>query len=116
MAYVPYMIIVLILMFHNTEQLAYILNKMQGIKEGSRTLLDNTMLVYGGGISDGDRHNHNDLPILLCGGGGGMIKTGRHVRYADKTPMSNLLITMLDRFGIPGETLGDSTGKLSQLF
>ena len=101
---------------YHVEQLAYILNKMQGIKEGSRTLLDNTMLVYGGGISDGDRHNHNDLPILLCGGGGGMIKTGRHIRYPDKTPMGNLLITMLDRFGVPGETLGDSTGKLSQLF
>ncbi|WP_394795902.1 DUF1552 domain-containing protein [Armatimonas sp.] len=101
---------------YHVEQLAYILNKMQSIKEGDKTLLDNTMLVYGGGISDGDRHNHNDLPLLLCGGGGGTIKSGRHVRYADKTPMSNLLITMLDRFGIPGETLGDSTGKLSQLF
>ena len=101
--------------FH-IEQLAYILTKMQSIKEGNKTLLDNTMLVYGGGISDGDRHNHNDLPLLLCGKGGGAIKTGRHVRYADKTPMNNLLITMLDRFGIPGETLGDATGKLQQLF
>jgi len=101
--------------FH-IEQLAYMLQKMQSIKEGGRTLLDNTMLVYGGGISDGDRHNHNDLPILLAGRGGGAIKTGRHVRYADHTPMSNLLITMLDRFGVPGETLGDSTGKLTQLF
>lgn len=101
--------------FH-VEQLAYMLTKMKSIKEGDKTLLDNTMLVYGGGISDGDRHNHNDLPILLCGGGGGVIKAGRHVRYPDRTPMSNLLITMLDRFGVPGETLGDSTGKLTQLF
>ena len=101
---------------YHIEQLAYILNKMKGIQEGDKTLLDNTMLVYGGGISDGNRHNHNDLPLLLCGKGGGAIKTGRHVKYPDKTPMSNLLVTMLDRFGIPGETLGDATGKLAQLF
>lgn len=101
---------------YHTEQLAYILTKMKNIKEGDKSLLDNTMLVYGGGISDGDRHNHNDLPILLCGKGGGAIKTGRHVKYPDRTPMSNLLVTMLDRFGVPGETIGDSSGKLAQLF
>uniref|UniRef100_UPI003751B0D2 DUF1552 domain-containing protein n=1 Tax=Armatimonas sp. TaxID=1872638 RepID=UPI003751B0D2 len=101
--------------FH-VEQLAYILGKMQSIKEGNRTLLDNTMLVYGGGISDGDRHNHDDLPLLLAGGGGGTIAGGRHIKYKNGTPMTNLLITMLDRFGVPGETLGDSTGKVQQLF
>ncbi|WP_394794750.1 DUF1552 domain-containing protein [Armatimonas sp.] len=101
--------------FH-VEQLSYILAKMQSIKEGDRTLLDNTMLVYGGGISDGDRHNHDDLPLLLAGGGGGTIAGGRHIKYKNGTPMTNLLITMLDRFGVPGETLGDSTGKVQQLF
>ncbi len=101
--------------FH-VEQLAYILGQMQNIKEGNRTLLDNTMLVYGGGISDGDRHNHDDLPLLLAGGGGGTIAGGRHIKYKNGTPMTNLLITMLDRFGVPGETLGDSTGKVQQLF
>lgn len=101
--------------FH-VEQLAYILNKMKNIKEGDRTLLDNTMLVYGGGISDGDRHNHDDLPLLIAGKAGGVMQTGRHIKYKNGTPMTNLLVTMLDRFGVPGETLGDSTGRIQQLF
>jgi hypothetical protein len=101
--------------FHVT-QLAYILEKMQSIKEGEGTLLDNSMVVYGGGISDGDAHNHNDLPVLLAGKGAGTIKTGRHVRYADNTPMNNLYLSMLDRVGVPADTLGDSTGRLQQLF
>ena len=101
--------------FH-VEQLAYILQKMQSVKEGNRTLLDNTMLVYGGGISDGDRHNHDDLPLLIAGGAGGTLKGGQHIKYKNGTPMTNLLVTMLDRFGVPGETLGDSTGKVQQLF
>jgi Protein of unknown function (DUF1552) len=101
---------------HHVEQLAYVLTKMKSIKEGDSTLLDNTMLVYGGGISDGDWHNHNNLPIILAGKGRGTIKTGRHIKYADQTPMNNLHLSMLDRMGVPGETLGDSTGKLGQLF
>lgn len=100
--------------FH-MEQLGYILEKMQSIKEPGGTLLDNTMLVYGGGISDGDRHNHDDLPILLAGRGGGTIKTGRHLRYQNGTPMSNLFLSMLDRMGVPAETIGDSTGRLQML-
>ncbi len=103
--------------FH-VEQLAYILQKMDSIKEGNGTLLDNTMLVYGGGISDGDRHNHDDLPIILAGGGNLGIKTNRHVAYQNETPMSNLFLTMFDRMGIPAETIGsvgDSTGRLQQV-
>jgi hypothetical protein len=100
--------------FH-VEQLAYILKKMQSVKEGDSTLLDNSMVVYGGGISDGNRHNHDDLPILLAGKGGGTIKTGRHVRYAQNTPLNNLYLSLLDRMGIPGETLGDANGKLQGL-
>jgi Protein of unknown function (DUF1552) len=101
--------------FHVT-QLAYLLEKMQSIREGEGTLLDNSMVVYGGGISDGDRHNHDELPILLAGKGAGTIKTGRHVRYAKDTPMSNLFLSLLDRIGVPAETIGDSTGRLQQLF
>lgn len=101
--------------FH-VEQLAYILKRMKAIEEPHGSLLDNTMLVYGGGISDGDRHNHDDLPILLAGRGAGTIQTGRHVRYANGTPMNNLFQSLLDRIGVPGETLGDATGKLDQLF
>src|SRR6185312_1290367 len=100
--------------FHTT-QLAYILEKMQSIKEPEGTLLDNTMFVYGAGISDGDRHNHDDLPILLAGKGGGTIKSGRHVRYQNGTPLTNLFLCMLDRMGVHADTLGDSTGRLEQL-
>ena len=98
------------------EQLAYILNRMQAIKEVDGTLLDNTMLVYGAGISDGDRHNHDELPILLCGGGAGKLKPGFHHKFPKNTPMNNLFLSLLDRMGVPLDTLGDSTGKLRELF
>ncbi|MEQ1823743.1 MAG: DUF1552 domain-containing protein [Fimbriimonadaceae bacterium] len=101
--------------FH-AEQLAYILNKMQGIKEFDRTLLDNSLICYGAGISDGDRHNHDNLPILMAGKAGGTLKTGRHLVYEPGTPMNNLFVSMLDRVGVKVEKLGDSTGKLRELF
>jgi hypothetical protein len=74
------------------------------------------MFVYGAGISDGDRHNHDDLPILLAGRGAGTIKAGHHKSYTDGTPMTNLFLSMLDRMGVPAEKIGDSTGKLDMLF
>jgi len=101
--------------FH-VQQLGYILDKMQSIKEGDGTLLDHSMVVYGGGISDGNRHNHDELPILVAGKGGGTIHTGRHTRYPRNTPLNNLYLSLLDRMGIPAETLGDSTGPLPGLF
>jgi hypothetical protein len=101
---------------HHAEQLAYVLERMKNIKEGDASLLDNTMLVYGGGIADGDWHNHDNLPIILAGKGAGTIKTGRHIKYKNGTPLNNLHLSMLDRMGVPAETLGDSTGKLQQLF
>lgn len=100
--------------FHVT-QLAYILNKMDSIKEGDRTLLDNSMIVYGAGICDGDRHNHDDLPLLLAGLGGGKIKSGQHLKFNSSTPMTNLFLSMADKMNIPVESIGDSTGKLIQL-
>jgi hypothetical protein len=101
--------------FH-VEQLSYVIGKMKSIKEPDGTLMDNTMLVYGGGISDPDRHNHDDLPILIAGKGGGTMKTGRHIKYKNGTPMTNLFLSMLDRVGVPAETIGDSTGRLTTLF
>lgn len=101
--------------FH-IEQLAYILKKMESIKEPTGTLLDNTLLVYGAGISDGDRHNHDNLPILLAGRGAGSLQSGRHLVYPNQTPMNNLFLSLLDRVGCPIEKLGDSTGKLQGLF
>lgn len=101
--------------FH-TEQLAYVLERMGSIKEAGGTLLDNTALVYGGGISDGDAHNHDNLPILVAGKAGGRIKQGKHITYATETPMTNLLLSVLDSVGVHAEKLGDSTGRLQQLF
>jgi hypothetical protein len=73
------------------------------------------MIVYGSGIGDGNRHNHDDLPVLLAGRGGGTIRTGRHIRYPIETPMANLFLSMLDRVGVPTPRLGDSTGRLSYM-
>jgi hypothetical protein len=100
--------------FHIT-QLAYFLEKLRSIKEGDGTLLDNCMIVYGAAISDGNRHNHDDLPILLAGGGGGTLHPGRHVKLEKETPMTNLYLSMLDRLNVPAERVGDSTGKLDDI-
>jgi hypothetical protein len=101
--------------FH-VEQLAYLLQKLKSTPDGDHgSLLDNSMICYGSAISDGDRHNNENLPILLAGGGGGQIDSGRHIRVAPETPMCNLYLSMLDRFGTPVDFVGDSTGKLSEL-
>ncbi len=100
--------------FHAT-QFAYFLDKLKSIQEGERTLLDNCMIVYGSGISDGNAHNHNNLPVLVAGRGGGTIQTGRHIRFDKETPLNNLYVSMLDRMGAPAEKVGDSTGKLVEL-
>ena len=100
--------------FH-VEQLAYFLERLKSVKEGDGTLLDHCMVVYGSAISDGNRHNNENLPIVLAGSGGGSIDTGRHVRYSTETPMCNLFRSLLDRMGASVETIGDSTGLLRQL-
>ena len=98
--------------FHMT-QFAYLLGKAaKRGGEGERTLLENSLILYGSGISDGDRHNHDDLPIVLAGGGGGTVRTGRHVRDDRETPISNLYLAMLQRQGVRTEKLGDSDGVL----
>ena len=100
--------------FH-IQQFAHLLERLKGIPEGEGTLLDHSMIVYGSGIGDGNRHNHDDLPILLCGRGRGTIKPGRHVVYEHGTPLNNLYLSMLDRVEARRESLGDSTGRLGQL-
>ena len=99
--------------FH-IEQFAYLLGKLKAIREGEHSVLDNTMIVYGSGISDGNRHNHDDLPVLLAGKGGGTLKPGRHIKYSPQ-PLNNLYLSMLDRVGAPIDRLGDSTGRLPKL-
>jgi len=100
--------------FH-IQQFAYLLGKLKSIPEGEGSLLDNCMIAYGSGNSDGNRHTHENLPILLAGKGGGSLKTGRHIRYSRETPVNNLWLAMLDRMGAPTESLGDSTGVLPRL-
>jgi hypothetical protein len=92
--------------------LAEFLQKLDAAKEGDGTLLHSAMIVYGSGLSDGDRHNHDDLPILLAGRGGGTILGGRHLRYPKETPLTNLYLAMLDRMGAVMPKFSDSTGEL----
>lgn len=93
----------------------YFLDRLSSIQEGERTLLDNSMIVYGSGIGDGNRHNHHDLPILLAGKGGGQIETGRHLSYRRDTPLTNLYLTMLNKMGIGAESFSDSTGLIKDI-
>jgi hypothetical protein len=100
---------------YHIRQLAYLLEKLKSVREGDGTLLDNCMIAYGSAIADGNAHSHHNLPILLAGKGGGTIRTGRHIRYGRETPLNNLWLAMLDRFGARANSLGDSTGILSNL-
>ncbi len=96
----------------HTEQFAYMLTKMREIKEGDGTLLDNSMVLFGCGMSDGNQHDPNNLPILLAGRAGGSIKPGRHIASEKNTPLCNLYVSMLDRMGCPVGSFGDSTRAL----
>lgn len=100
--------------FH-ARQFAYFLDKLKSVKEGDGTLLDNCMIVYGSGIGDGNRHNHDDLPVLLAGRGGGTITPGRHINAPPRTPLNNLYLSMLDRIGAPTDRFGDSTGRFDSI-
>ncbi|PYR21807.1 MAG: hypothetical protein DMF94_06745 [Acidobacteria bacterium] len=93
--------------------LAYLLGRLQATQDGDGTLLDHSMVLYGSAMGDGNQHNHYPLPIVLAGGASGRLKGGRHIRNAPETTMSNLLVAMLDKLGIPTEKFGDSTGMLS---
>ena len=100
---------------HHIEQLTYFLNKLQSTPDGDGSLLDHITILYGCGISDGNQHLHTNLPILVAGGGSGQIKGGRHIRYAEDTPLTNLQLTLLHKVGVKTESLGDSTGQLEHL-
>jgi hypothetical protein len=101
---------------HHVEQFAYFIERLKSIKEGDGTLLDHSLIAYGSGISDGDRHNHDDLPIVLAGNAGGTVKPGRHLKYPKETPVTNLWLSMIERAGATGaEKLGDSTGRLENI-
>lgn len=97
--------------FH-IEQLAYLLSKLKATKEGDSNLLKQSMIVYGSGIGDGNRHNHDELPILIAGNAGGKLISGRHLRFPKDTPLMNLYLAMFERMGCPAKKFGDSTGVL----
>ncbi len=100
---------------HHMELFSRMLQRMASIEDGDGSLLDNVMILYGSGISDGNRHNHDDLPVILAGGGGGGLRGGRHLKYGMKTPICNLYLEMLQRAGLPHQQFGDSTGLLGNL-
>jgi hypothetical protein len=95
------------------KMLAYYLDKLRETPDGDGSLLDHTLIMYGAALSDANLHLYTDLPVLLVGGGVNGIKGGQHIRYPARTPLTNLLVTMLDKAGVPNvEKIGDSTGKL----
>jgi hypothetical protein len=97
---------------YHVQLLAYFLEKMQATPDGDGSLLDHSLILYGGGMGDGNLHRHNDLPCLLAGSLNGQMKVGRHLSYPEDTPMTNLLVSVLDKSGVQTEKLGDSTGPL----
>jgi hypothetical protein len=86
--------------------------KLKNTPEGESNLLDQSMIVYGSGLSDGNVHTHDQLPTLLAGRGGGFLTPGRHIIYQRETPVTNLFLTMLHRVGVDPDHIGDSTGRL----
>ena len=94
------------------SQLAYFLDKLKSIKEGERTLLDNSLVLYGSALADANRHTHHDLPVVLAGSGGGRFETGRLLHYPEETPLNNLFLLMCHMAGAKLGSLGDSTGLL----
>ena len=97
---------------YHASLLGYFLDKLNAIKDGDGTLLDSSMIMYGGGLGNGNLHEHNKLPVLMAGGLGGKLKTGQYLNYPENTPMANLLLTVLDKVGAPVQKLGDSTGLI----
>src|SRR6266436_781915 len=99
----------------HAELFAYFLERLKSTKDGDGTLLDHSMVVYGSGLSDGNKHDHDNLPVVLAGRGGGSLKPGEHLIYPVGTPMTNLYFALLDRMGVRPDSIGDSTGKLDHL-
>ena len=97
---------------YHVTTLTHFFNKLKSTPDGDGTLLDHSLILYGSTLSDGNEHNHDPLPVILAGGASGRIKGGRHLKYAPHTPMSNLYLSLLDKFGVRQERFGDSTGAL----
>jgi hypothetical protein len=100
---------------YHVDTLAYFIRKLQSIADGDGTLLDHTTVLYGSGMSDGNTHNNFNVPVLVLGGRDRRIEGNRHLRYPKGTPLANLSLSLMLKFGVPAESFGDSTGKLELL-
>jgi hypothetical protein len=100
---------------HHVQLFSHVLERLKATPDGDGNLLDHSLLLYGSAMSNSNVHNHGPLPVLVAGGAAGRLKGGRHIKYPENTPMSNLLMTILDKAGIPQESVGDSTGFLSEV-
>jgi hypothetical protein len=97
---------------YHVRTFAYLLQKLQDTPDGDGTLLDHSMVMYGSGMSNSNQHDHKPLPIVLAGGARGRLAGGRHIKTAPETPLSNLLLSMLQKLGVPATSFGDSTGTV----
>jgi hypothetical protein len=97
---------------YHVEMLAYFLDKLRSTPEGDGNLLDHSLVLYGSSMSNGNQHDHDPLPILVAGGASGRLKGDRHIVTPAHTPMSNLMLSVLDTFGVHQDSFGDSTGVL----
>jgi len=100
---------------YHIKQFVYLLDKLKASRDGDGSLLDSSMIVYGSGLADGNSHQHHNLPTVLAGRARGTIRPGRHIRYPNETPITNLYLSMLDRLDVKVESIGDSTGRLEGL-
>ncbi len=100
---------------YHVQQFAAWIERLKSIEEGDGSLLDNSMIVYGAGLSDGNRHLHHDLPTMIVGKGGGTIKPGRRIVYRRETPLANLHLSLMDRMGVKNGSFADATGRLDDL-
>jgi hypothetical protein len=98
---------------HHVSLLTAFLDKLRATPDGDGTLLDHSLILYGSSLSDGNQHNFSPLPVLLAGGASGRLEGGRHLAFPENTPMSNLLVAMLHKLGVPVDSIGDSTGPLA---
>jgi hypothetical protein len=97
---------------YHTQVVSQYLAKLRATPDGDGSLLDHMTMLYGAGLSNSTRHSGDNLPLLVVGGGAGRLKGGRHLKFTDKPPIGNLLVTLMDKLDLPVERLGGSTGKL----
>jgi hypothetical protein len=100
---------------YHIKQFAWLLEKMKAVRDGDGSLLDNSMIIYGAALADGNSHQHHNLPTVLAGRGRGTIQPGRHIRSAAETPITNFYLSLFDRMGVTASSIGDSTGRLEGL-